>query len=246
MAFFDIHTHTTYCDGKNTPEEMVIAAIEKGMECIGFSAHSYTPFDESYCMKKGAIVAYQKEIRELKEKYKNDIKIYCGIEQDFYSDEPINDYDYVIGSVHYLKVNNEYIPIDESAQIQENAVNTYYGGDFYEFADDYFSTVSKIKNADIIGHFDIISKFNEKCKFFDEKDVRYVNSYKKALDILLEQDFTFEINTGCISRGFKTIPYPNPDIIEYIKKKGGKFILSSDAHSKEGLIFEFSKYKKYL
>ena len=42
MILTDLHVHTNYCDGKNTPEEMVLAAIEKGMECIGFSVHSYT------------------------------------------------------------------------------------------------------------------------------------------------------------------------------------------------------------
>ena len=29
---FDLHMHTTFCDGKNTPEEMVLSAIDKGLE----------------------------------------------------------------------------------------------------------------------------------------------------------------------------------------------------------------------
>ena len=33
----DYHTHTTFCDGKCTAEEMVCAAISFGMDEIGFS-----------------------------------------------------------------------------------------------------------------------------------------------------------------------------------------------------------------
>ena len=50
MIRTDLHVHTTYCDGKNTPEEVVLSAIEKGVERLGFSGHAYTSFDESYCM----------------------------------------------------------------------------------------------------------------------------------------------------------------------------------------------------
>nr|MCR4719555.1 PHP domain-containing protein [Bacillota bacterium] len=182
MNLCDLHIHTTYCDGKNTPEEVVLEAIRKNMDEIGFSAHSYTHFDESYCMKKDKIQAYKDEISSLKEKYKDKIKILCGIEQDFYSDEPTDGYDYVIGSVHYLKIGDEFIPIDESADCLKKAVKKYYDGDFYKIAEDYFSTVAKIKNAQIIGHFDLISKFNEGFCLFDESDERYMKSYKKALD----------------------------------------------------------------
>ena len=40
MIKTSFHTHTTFCDGKNTPEEMVVAAIEKGFVALGFSTHS--------------------------------------------------------------------------------------------------------------------------------------------------------------------------------------------------------------
>ena len=240
MTLTDLHVHTTYCDGLNTPEEMVLSAIEKGMECLGFSAHSYTFFDESYCMTEAE--EYRREINRLKEKYKDKIKVLCGIEQEFYSKEPTSDYDYVIGSVHYLKVNDTYIPVDESEGILINAVKKYYGGDFYKIAESYYNTVAKIKNADIIGHFDLITKFNKGNRLFDENDERYKRAYKNALDILLKQDVLFEINTGAVSRGYKTTPYPNDDILDYIIKNGGRTILSSDAHDKDGLMFGFEKY----
>ena len=46
----DFHVHTVFSDGKDTPEDMVLSAIERGMTAIGFSDHSTTPCDQSYCM----------------------------------------------------------------------------------------------------------------------------------------------------------------------------------------------------
>ena len=246
MNLSDLHIHSLYCDGKDTLEDLVLEAIRKNMDKIGFSSHSYTFFDESYCIKKEKIQDYKNEISYLKEKYKDKIEILCGIEQDFYSDEPFDDYDYVIGSVHYLKIGDSYIAIDLSKQGFIDAVKTYYDGDFYRLAEDYFSTVSKIKNVDIIGHFDLLTKFNEGYCLFDEGNERYINAYKKALDILLLQDVIFEINTGAIARGYKSQPYPSHEILNYIKSNGGKTILSSDCHSKEMLMFEFDKYRNLM
>ncbi len=241
----DFHVHTTFCDGKNTPDEIVISAISRGMDKIGFSGHSYTFFDEEYCMKKEDVAKYKAEILALKEKYAGKIEILCGIEQDFYSKMSTDCFDYVIGSVHYIKVGNGYFPIDNDVQTLRDASEKYYGGDFYALCEDYFDTVSKIPeklNADIIGHFDIVCKFNEKHNLFDEDNQRYVSAYKKAIDKLVKYNIPFEINTGAISRGYKTTAYPSPKILDYIKEKGGKFILSSDSHSKDTLCFEFQKY----
>ena len=82
MTLEDLHTHTRYCDGKNTPEEMVKAAIEKGLTRIGFSGHSYTFFDERYCMSIPNVIRYIAEINGLKESYRGKIEILCGVEQD--------------------------------------------------------------------------------------------------------------------------------------------------------------------
>lgn len=191
---------------------------------------------------------YKAEIEMLKEFYRPDIEILCGIEQDYYSASPAESYDYIIGSVHYLRFGNDYVPVDESAEILKNAVQKYFDGDFYAACEKYYQTMSHIvqkTDADIIGHFDLITKFNEKHKFFDEKNERYVRAYKSAVDALIPFDVPFEINTGAISRGYKTVPYPSPDIMEYIHQKGGKTILSSDSHTKDTLCFEFGKYENY-
>ena len=78
----NFHTHTVFCDGKNTQEEIIKAAIEKGFCSIGFSGHEYTDFDLRYCMKDTD--GYLAEIHRLKEKYKDKIKIHIGFEMEYF------------------------------------------------------------------------------------------------------------------------------------------------------------------
>ncbi len=234
----DLHTHTVYSDGKNTAEEMVLAAIKAGLDTIGISDHSYTDIDKTYCMKKDKIGAYINEISALKEKYGDKIRVLCGVEQDYFSDEPTSPFDYVIGSVHYVKAQNEYIPVDESAERLSQAAEKYFGGDIYSLIEEYYRCAGNVvrkTNADIIGHFDLITKFQEQTPLFDENNPRYISAWKEAADRLLKTGKPFEINTGAISRGYRTTPYPSEKIKKYILENGGKFILSSDSHSTESI-----------
>ncbi len=245
----DLHVHTCYCDGIDTPEDIVDAAIKKGLDTIGFSGHSYTFFDESYCMSIENTKKYFDKIQALKEMHKNKIKILCGLELDYYSDFNTSGFDYTIGSVHYLHIENEYIAVDHIFETLDYAAEKYFGGDYYSLCEEYFKTAGNVlekTKADIIGHFDLITKFNEKEPRFDVTHPRYVEAYKNAIDRLLPYGKPFEINTGAISRGYRSAPYPHPDIISYIKSRGGKLILSSDSHKKETLTYKFSEYEKYI
>lgn len=249
MIAKDLHMHTAYCDGKDTPEDMVLSAVDKGLDTVGISSHSYTFFDESYCMQKEDIPRYIAELRYLRAKYFDRIHVLCGVEQDYYSDYPTDDFDYIIGSVHYIKVGDEYIPVDESVEILRAVVQKHFGGDVYALCELYFDTVADVvekTRCDIIGHFDLISKFIEREPLFDTEHPRYVKAWKAAVDRLVTCDVPFEINTGAISRGYRTQPYPDGEMIAYIKAKGGRLILSSDAHSKENIAYKFEEYESLL
>ncbi len=230
----NLHTHTLYCDGKNTAEEMILSAIEKSFTDIGFSGHSFTEFDTSYCMTETP--EYRAEILSLKEKYKGKINVWLGLEKDYFSNEDRGAYDYIIGSVHYVLKNGQYIPVDESAETIKNAVENEYGGDYSLFIKDYYEEVSLIvkkTDCDIIGHFDLISKY------FDDLGIEETESYLEiafnALEKLIPEGKPFEINTGAIARGTKKFPYPSFKILKKINELEGKIIFSSDCHNKEYL-----------
>ena len=242
----DLHVHTTFSDGKNTPEEMLLAAVEKGLDTIGFSDHSYTDFDEAWCMPEGGPAAYRAEITRLKEKYASVINVLCGIEQEYYTNLPAEGYDYVIGSVHYVLADGVYLPVDWKAEKQIEAADAHFGGDLYAFAEAYFDTVGRVvekTNADIIGHFDLVSKFNEGGRLFDETHPRYRKAWMRAADKLLETGKRFEINTGAMGRGYRSEPYPNAEMREYIKARGGKFILSGDCHRTDTIAYAFERFE---
>lgn len=248
MMLCDLHTHTTYCDGQNTAEEMVLAAIEKGLKTIGFSGHAYTSVDGDYTMSPQNTEKYKAEISLLKEKYKGKIEILCGIEQDYFSDFKPDGYDYVIGSVHSIEKDGKFYSVDHSEEYYLKTVKEL-DGDFIGFSEMYFELVAKIyekTNCDIIGHFDLCAKFNgDGNKFFNEQDPRYIKAGEKAILNLLKSGKPFEINTGAIHRGYRNIPYPAPHFLKFIQINGGKVILSSDSHSTKTLCYQFDKWQPF-
>lgn len=246
MIAFDLHTHTTFSDGANTPEEMVEAALAQGMTCLGVSDHSYTSFDLEPCIPKERLEERRRTMAELKERYRGRIRVLCGIEQDIWSDFPAEGYDYVIGSVHYVLRDGEKLCVDHTPEKLRAATERFFGGDPYALCEEYYRTVARVvekTGCDIIGHFDLVSKFNEKAPLFDERDPRYRAAWQAALDALLPLGVPFEINTGAMSRGWRTAPYPNAEMIEYIRRHGGRLLLSSDSHSAETIRYCFERYE---
>ena len=240
----NLHTHTDFCDGTDSAERMVLAAIEAGMDTLGFSGHSTIFFDLECSMTREATAEYRKEILRLRKQYGDRLHILLGIEQDLYADEPASGYDYVIGSVHYLHIDGEYSAVDLSKQSLTELVNRHFSGDFYRFARHYFELVATLPQktgCDIIGHFDLLSKFNTAGDLFDENDPRYLRPAMDALDALLARDVIFEINTGAMSRGYRKTPYPAPIFLHRIAEGRGRVTLSSDAHRSNALLYAFSE-----
>ncbi len=249
MRYTDLHVHSTYCDGKSSIEEIILSAIEKNMKCIGISSHSYTDFDLSYCLKKERYNEYISEVKALKEKYKDKITVLCGIEQDVYSDASIDGFDYVIGSVHYFKTSEGYLPIDSSEEEFKLALENHFKNDLKALIRNYFTGVRLLPHRvkpDIIGHFNLISKYNEGFKIFDENDPYFIKEYTDTIDSLLPYQIPFEVNTGAISRGYRSFPYPNEEMIKYITACGGKLVFSSDSHHAKNLCFQFDEWKEYF
>ncbi len=240
------HTHTTYCDGMNTPREMVLSAIEKGFSSLGFSGHGYTAFDLTYCIKD--LDGYIKEITDLKNEFKGKIDICLGLEEDAFHLSDRSKFDYIIGSSHYFNVGGKYYPIDSNYDCFKECLKVF-DGDIIKLADTYYSEfVNYIgkRKPDIVGHFDLITKFDEldDSLFFENKE--YIKLSEKYIDIASENDVIFEVNTGAISRGFRKNPYPHESLLYILKKKDAKLTLSSDSHSKDTLDTYFEESKMIL
>jgi len=240
------HTHTLFCDGDHSAEDMVLSAIDKGFCALGFSGHGFTDFDLSYCIKD--MPGYISEINRLKDKYKDRIEIYLGLEEDAYCLCDRSKYDYIIGSCHYAKLKGEYYAIDSGAEYFRECLEQF-GGDVCKLADNYYGYfVDYIlsRKPDIVGHFDLITKFDELGESILLNNPDYNALAEKYMAQAARSGCIFEVNTGAISRKVRTTPYPAANLLQVLKKEGSPITLSSDSHNKDTLDCAFDETRRYL
>lgn len=248
MCLQNLHTHTCYCDGVDTPNEIIITALEKKFTSIGFSGHSYMKYSK-YLGDVDRTEKYKKAISELKTRYEDQIKIYLGLEVDMYSAPDMRGYDYLIGSVHYLKIGDEYIGFDKNDKDVEYIINRYFGGDGMKYAVAYYETLAQLPqygNFDIIGHFDLITKHSDNRKFFDTASKEYINAAIDAAEALKGKIPFFELNTGAIARGYRKSPYPSTTLMKELKRLGFGVVITSDCHDKSMLDYKFDESAELL
>lgn len=235
----NLHIHTTYADGKDKPEALVLEAIQRGFDSIGFSEHSYMPFSPAIRQLTVENMAhYKTEICALKEKYKGVIDIFCGLEMELFSDVSTDGLDYLIGSVHYLDCNGSIVGFDRGLQETLAYIHNNFGGDGLAFAKKYFETVATLPDrhkADILGHFDILTKNNEQGRFIDTSPEAYLSAGMEAIHALQGRIPLFEVNTGAIARGYRTSPYPQMEFLREFNRCGFGVVLTSDCHDKDFL-----------
>ena len=240
MRYSTYHAHTEFCDGRSTARQMILAAIEQGCPEIGFSGHSPLPYENDWSMRSERVDDYVFELEKLRKEFEKQIKVYIGVEYDLISPPMTQKFDYVIGSVHHVICGERRFDVDHTAEIQRSAFDIGFGGDPLSYAESYFSQVAEIydrTHCDIIGHFDLLLKFNEREHLFDTKHKRYRDARDAALERLLGTPAVFEVNTGAISRGYRTEPYPERAVLDRIREAGKPVVVTSDSHSADTVTF---------
>ena len=247
----NLHTHTTFCDGKDTPRDMALKAIEKGFSSLGFSGHAPTE-THSNCEVKD-FDGYESAVNELKKEFDGRLDILFGIELDYFSAGlyPELNYDYKIGSVHMKKQSTgEFVHYDRSYEVAKLGCDKFYGGDSLAYAKEYYETLADMPNrlkADFVGHFDLLTKFSEKHPEFIDTDSKKYREYAlSALHAVREKMEFFEVNTGAIGRGHRTTPYPAPFILDEMRRLDCKLLITSDCHNMEFLDICFDESKEYI
>lgn len=240
----DLHTHSLYDDGSAALEEMVCAAVGKGLSAIGLSGHSPIRNETAWTMQENLLPDYLREAQALKNKYRDQIAVFCGIEYDLRSEVDRSGFDYVIGSIHAICTPNGSFDVDDTADIASDGVERYFGGNADRAAEAYFSQYQAMAadpQIDIVGHFDLLTKFDEGAKIFDASSARYLDAAFDAMELLVRAGKIFEINTGAIFRGCRTTPYPSRRLLCRLRELGGKLCLNSDAHCPEAVGFRFAE-----
>ena len=227
----NFHTHTVFCDGKDTPEDMVKQALALGFKGLGFSGH----MDPDIHMD---IRKYFTEIHRLQNKYRDRIEILCGVELDIlYDPASARGADYLIGSTHFLDVPSEVpMSVDSSEEHMSKLCREYFGGDYYRLSRAYYDLEAQVYDrlhCSFVGHFDLVTRFNDSMHFLDEADPRYWKPALEAMEYLVSEGVPFEINCGAVNRNRKKEFYPNHFLLKKLREMGGEILINSDAHQKE-------------
>ncbi len=237
---FNLHTHTNMCDGINTPDQMAYTAYQKGFSVLGFSGHAYMP-DADYCMTDEK--AYINSINRLKSEYSGKMQIFLGVEEDAVCPVFRDKYDYIIGSAHNVEKDGKCYPVDDSYERLCDATSAF-SGDASALAEKYFGDFCDYilkRKPDIIGHFDLITKYDEAYTPIFSNIAEYRQIAKKYINIAAKSQSIFEVNTGAMARGLRESPYPSVDLLFELKKLNAKITLSSDCHDAQNLDFGFKE-----
>ena len=244
-AFCSVHTHSTMCDGKNTLEEMAQAAFAAGCVSFGASGHSHTPLPEDAGEVLPAdMTAYRAEVLRLREEYAGRMDVLLGVELDNVADVTAEGFDYWIGSAHHMRdPEGGWHAVDWSREALERSFRESFKGDPLLMAERYYDEVRRVaeRGPTILGHIDLITKFNGDGYFFDEEAPGCRAAALAALHAADPKETLLEINTGAMSRGYRSVPYPALFLLREWRAMGGKVILTADAHSAGAIVYGYAQ-----
>jgi histidinol-phosphatase (PHP family) len=229
----DYHIHTTFSDGKASPEEYLAPAISAGIKEIGFSEHlALFKEDQEWCMSPDNAENYISNIETLRNNSGN-IIVRRGMEVDYFpgKEKEIGlflsrlDLDYRIGSVHYL-----------GEMSVDNGPEFYVGKNLDVVFENYFNMVIDAVSSglfDIIAHCDLVRIYGYKPTFNPEP------LYERLAGKMKEYDVAFEVNTNGRNRPLADF-YPDRRFLHIFREKGVAVCVNSDAHmpSRVGQFFD--------
>ncbi|HLZ17660.1 MAG TPA: histidinol-phosphatase, partial [Cyclobacteriaceae bacterium] len=224
--WLNFHTHSTYCDGKSSLEDLVSKAKSLSMKWLGFSSHAPLPFDCTWCMKSEKLKEYLNKIATLKSG--EGTEFYAGLEVDYIPGKigPMDfpELDYTIGSIHFV----ESLPGGQGWEIDGPRAHFLEGLEII-FLNNIKNAVQRyleltremvtLSTPSIVGHLDKIKIQNADNKFFNEEDLWYREEIKMTLEAIARSGSIIEVNTRGLYQKKTQTPYPSPWVLELIAKK---------------------------
>ncbi len=257
----DGHIHSPFCPHGtgDTFESYVEMALKKGLKEISFTEHLPKPayfmddreFLDECAPSKEAMYKYFEELKLLKEKYKDKIKINSGCEAGYiegYEEKTkglLNEFgkylEDSILSVHFIKIGDEYTDID-GVDGFERAVKKL--GSVEKVYDKYYETLIKAVKSDLgqfkpkrIGHPNLIRIFNKlyPIEYKNEKLIRELAQEIKA------RDYEVDVNTAGYRKPYCGEIYVQGLFAELVEKLGIKKVYGSDSHESKDVAGDFDR-----
>ena len=226
---FDFHIHTTFSDGKSSPEEIIKKAIELNFSAVGIADHFSIPPTvppPPFYLFGDRMDKYFSEIDRLKRKYEDRIEIVVSCEANYYKENweetlsSVRKYkpDYILGTVHDV-YGEEYL---DYWRLGDKIRDFKYLRRFLEAE----TELVKTGQIDLLAHCDLYLQFGE----FDYRDF-YDYSIELA-GLCQETGTAVEINTQNGRRG-QIENDPEHFMIKEFIKRDVPIVLSSDCHNDE-------------
>lgn len=244
----DCHVHSSFSGDSEMPAEVACErAIEVGLKGLTFTDHLDIDFPDFSTEFLIDFDKYSVFMDNLKDKYKNRLKVLKGIEigiQPHVMDETdktvsSQNFDFVLCSVHVIDRIDPYQPIYYKGKTKQQAYSKYLQAILF--------TVTNFNNFDAAGHFDYVIR--KAC--YDDRSLRYCDHTElmdSILKTLVSKSKGFEINTGSYRDlpGKTTAEY-DIGILKRYKELGGKIVtLGSDSHVPDYIGYKFNYFKDML
>lgn len=235
----NLHSHTQFCDARNSMEEILQSAYEKGFTTWGFSPHGPISIESPCNMTVDSVTSYLQEIERLRSLFP-EMKILVGMEVDFIdethgpSSPEVKEYglDYVIGSVHFIpNQKGEYHDIDGSPERFRKYLHDFFNDDLNYVVKTYWLQIQRMIRAggfNIIGHIDKIALNASFINPEIEDSEEYKKLASETIEMAVKSGKAIEINTkhyGKYGRFF-----PNPRYWKRILSAGIEMPVNSDTH----------------
>jgi histidinol-phosphatase (PHP family) len=248
---FDYHIHTPRCKHAiGTMEEYVRAGIKAGLSEMGFADHLPLPLEgpSRYNMALEEMPLYIADVLALRQKFPR-IPIRLAVEADFIPGTETRlreilghqELDYVIGSVHYLRLGPEQIlkaPVsklwgidgpDDQAEWKSRDVDQVYR-EYYRVLRD--AAGSRLFN--VIGHADVPKKYG----VLPTADLR--EEYKLTAEVFKSAGVLVELNTAGLRKPIREI-YPGQAFLKALRAAGVGITFGSDSHKPDEVAFAWDK-----
>ena len=236
---FDYHMHTNLSDGANSHEEMVLSAIEKGFDEIGFSDHFCIKKRVDWAVTTEGIAKLGEKVYEMREKFGDRINILFGLEVDYFTEYEeelkqvlkMHKFDYVIGSIHYLKDWNYDTDKSRNHEFTADYLYDWYFGELQKAV--------KSKLFDYMAHPDLIKKH----RIWPETSKTTL--FRETAEVFASTGVAFEINTSGIDRPCGEY-FPGREFLDELYKAGVPVTLGSDSHNSDQIGRYFEDARQHL
>lgn len=259
MLLTNYHTHTNFCDGIEIPERYAQEAVSQSLQVLGYSAHAPLPFPCSWTLPYEKYEDYLQIVRKLKQDYKDQLEILCGLEIDYIPGlwpkiskmlHP-EQLDYFIGSIHFVDAFNDGTPwsIDGSHDEFYKGWTEIFHKDSHALVRKYFDYTRQMvrdMKPPVIGHLDKIKmQYKDDC-FIPETDKIYRDELLATLEVIAQYGGVVEINTRGVYRRGEPEFYPSQWLFKEMYLRNIPVMVNSDAHRPHEIILLRNEALKQL